>query len=119
MCDFPEETKNWLLYVREMIECGYKVLRYTHGLDRDTFDADSRTYDATLRNIELIGEFADKIPTYVHQAHPEIPWRNIIGTRHRVIHHSMVIDDDVIWDIIQTAIPDLLPKLRGLLDSAA
>ena len=117
MCDSSEETKNWLLYVHEMIERGERVLLYTHGLERDDFIADWRTYDATLRNIELIGEHADNIPDHVHEAHPEIPWRQIIGTRHRVIHGSMVIDDDVIWDIIQTDVPDLLPKLRRLLDS--
>ena len=113
----PRKLRIGSCTLHEMIERGERVLLYTHGLERDDFIADWRTYDATLRNIELIGEHADNIPDHVHEAHPEIPWRQIIGTRHRVIHGSMVIDDDVIWDIIQTDVPDLLPKLRRLLDS--
>ena len=109
-------ARNWRLYVRDMIECGERVLSYTAGLDQDTFLADRRTYDATMRNIELIGEAATHVPDATREAHPEIEWRSIIGARHRVAHTYLGIDDDVIWDIVQTDIPDLLPKLRRLLD---
>ena len=90
---------------------------YAVGLDRDAFVADGRTYDAIMRNIELIGESATRIPDDVREAHPEIEWRSIIGTRQHIIHASLVIDNDVVWDIVQTDIPDLLPNLRRLLAS--
>ena len=95
------------------------MLSYTNGLDQATFIADGRTYDATLRNLELIGEAATHIPRAVRDAHPEIEWREIIATRNRVAHGYMGMDEDVIWDIIQTDIPNLLPALRGLLNSAS
>ena len=51
------------------------------------------------------------------RAHPEIEWRRIVATRNRVAHGYLDIDDDVVWDVIQTDIPDLLPKLRRLLNT--
>ena len=118
MCKPSEDTRSWLLYIEDMIGFGERVLSYTEGLDQDHFLADRRTYDATLRNIELIGEAATHIPKYVREEHPDIPWRRIVGTRNRVAHGYLGIDDDVVWDIIQTDVPDLLPRLRIVLEDA-
>lgn len=101
-----------------MIEFAERVLSYTEGMDQDGFVADARTYDTTLRNIELIGEAARRVPEGVQEAYPDIPWRRIIGTRNRVAHGYLGIDDDVIWDIFQTEVPVLLDKLRPLMQSA-
>jgi uncharacterized protein with HEPN domain len=119
MCEAEHEGRHWRLYVQDMYEFSEKVLTYTEGLDLDMFVADSLTYDATLRNIELIGEAATHIPSEVREAHPEIQWRQIIGTRNRVAHVYLGLDDDVIWDIIRTDIPRLLPALRNLLETAS
>ncbi|WP_242597141.1 DUF86 domain-containing protein [Billgrantia sulfidoxydans] len=70
------------------------------------------TYDATLRNLELIGEAATRIPLTVRQQYPDIPWRMIIATRNRLIHAYLGIDDDTVWSIIQDNIPELLEQLR-------
>ena len=90
---------------------------YTDGLEQDGFTDDARTYDATLRNIELIGEAATHIPETVRNSNADIPWRDIIGVRNRLAHGYLHISDSVIWSIIQDAIPEILPKLRQLLDS--
>ena len=116
MCDSSNETRDWNLYIRDMLEFGQAVLSYTEGMDRDEFVADRRTYDAVMRNIELIGESAARVPGHVRDSHPDIEWRSIIATRNRVAHGYLGIDDDVIWDIIQSDIPDMLRKLRHMLD---
>ena len=118
MCEHPEDARSWHLYIEDMIEFGERVLSYTEGLDQYQFLADMRTYDATLRNIELFGEAATHIPEYVREEHPDIPWRRIVGTRNRVAHGYLGIDDDVVWDIIQSDVPDLLPRLRTMLENA-
>ena len=118
MSNSEQEHRDWRLYIQDMIEFGNKVLSYTEGLNQNTFISDGRTYDATLRNLQLIGEAAMQIPARVREAHQEIPWRNIIGTRNQVVHGYLGIDDNVVWDIIETDVPDLLPKLRSLLDSS-
>lgn len=119
MFDHPGEARDWRLYVQDMIEFAERVLSYTEGMDLDSFIADRRTYDASLRNIELIGEAATHVPDHIRDAHPEIPWRLIVGARNRVAHGYLGMDDDVVWDIVRTDVPDLLPKLRRLLESAS
>ena len=98
-----------------MIEFGQKVLTYTEGLDQTGFIEDGLIYDATLRNLELLGEAASHIPEEICAEHPNIQWRSIVGTRNRVAHGYLGLDNDTLWDIIQNDIPELLPKLNKML----
>ena len=116
MFDARDQDRPWQLYIQDMIDFGEKVLSYTEGHDQESFIADGLIYDATMRNIELIGEAATHVPEDVREAHQEIPWRSIIGTRNQVAHGYLGMDDDVTWDIIQVDVPNLLPNLRRLLD---
>jgi len=104
----------WRFYLDDMIDFAGKVLAYTDGLDQARFVASGITYDATLRNLELIGEATTHIPDEVRVAHPEIPWRMIIATRNRLIHGYLGVDDDTLWSIIQDDVPELLPLLKAL-----
>ena len=104
--------REWKFYIDDMIRFTERALGYTQGLDQAGFVAQAMTYDATVRNIELIGEAASRIPEDMRQAHPMIPWRKIIATRNRLLHGYLGIDDDVLWSIIQTDLPDLLSALR-------
>ena len=96
MCEGNAEPRDWRLYVQDMVDFSEKALSYTDELNRDAFVSDERTYDATLRNIELIGEAATHVPNQVREANPHIPWRVIIGTRNRLAHGYLGLDDDVI-----------------------
>jgi uncharacterized protein with HEPN domain len=107
-------VREWRFYIGDMIEFAEKVLAYTDGMDQYTFVASQLTYDATVRNLELIGEAATHVPDDIRRANPDIPWRLIIATRNRLIHGYLGIDNDTLWSIIQTDIPSLLPKLRKL-----
>lgn len=104
----------WGFYVDDMIGFAEKVLVYTGGLDQAAFVRDQRTYDATLRNLELIGEAASRIPADVRAQNPDIQWRVMIATRNRLIHAYLGIDEDIIWSIIRDDIPLLLANLRRL-----
>lgn len=117
MSDAGREGRPWRFYIQDMIDFGEKVLAYTEGMDQEAFIADEITYDATLRNLQLIGEASTHIPDEVRQAHSEVPWHAIIGTRNRLAHSYLAISDSIIWGVIQEAVPDLLPALRKLLES--
>ena len=119
MSEIHHGERSWRLYIQDMIEFGEKVLSYTDGLDQEAFIAETLVYDAALRNLELIGEAATHIPAEVREAHPEIQWRRVIATRNRLAHGYSGIDDDIIWDIIQTDVPKLLPALQNLLNSTS
>ena len=119
MSDAPPGGRPWTLYVQDMLAACERIGSYTLGMDQSAFIADRLTYDATLRNIGVIGEAARRIPQSLLEAHAEVPWRAIIGARNRVIHAYMGIDDDVIWSIVRDDIPALVPLLEALLDTDA
>lgn len=106
--------REWYFYLDDMLDFAAKVLAYTAGLDQAGFVASGLAYDATLRNLELIGEAATHIPDKVRSAHPEIPWRMIIATRNRLIHGYLGMDNDTLWSIIRDDVPELLPMLQAL-----
>ncbi len=112
-----EQTgREWRFYVEDMIGFCERVHSFTHGISRENFVADRMRYDATVRNIELIGEAATHVPASVRQTATSIPWRMMIATRNQLIHGYAGIDDDVLWSIIQTDIPELMITLRTFLD---
>ena len=115
MSETPGENRHWTLYVQDMLEFSERVLSYTDGMDQNAFEADGLTYDATLRNIQLIGEAATHIPDGVREAHSDVPWRAIIGTRNRLAHSYLHISKIVIWSIVEDAIPNLIPHLHQIL----
>jgi len=97
-----------------MISFVEKVLAYSNGLDQDGFVGSGLTYDATLRNLELLGEAATHIPAQIRDANTAIPWRQLIATRNRLIHGYLGVDNDTVWSIIRDDIPVLLPQLQKL-----
>ena len=68
------------------------------------------------RVLELIGEAATHVPAEVRGQCPEVPWRQVIATRNRLIHAYLGIDDDTLWSIIETDLPVLMSALTSLLD---
>ena len=111
-------AREWRFYVDDMIGFAGRVLAYTEGLDQAGFVASGLTYDATLRNLELIGEAATHVPQDVRAAHGAIPWRMIVALRNRLVHGYLGIDDDTLWSIIRDDVPDLLRQLRAMKQAA-
>ena len=107
-------AREWRFYLDDMIGFAEKVITYTDGLDQPGFIANGLNYDATVRNLELIGEAATRIPDAVRAANPQVPWRLVIATRNRLIHGYLGIDNDILWNIVQSDIPALLPQLHEL-----
>lgn len=108
------ESREWRFYIDDMIECATYVVEFSRGLNQEEFVASRIIYDATIRNLEVIGEAATHIPDSVRSSHPEIPWRQIIATRNRLIHGYLGIDNDTLWSIVETDTPCLLTQLVAL-----
>lgn len=106
--------REWRFYIDDMIAFAEKVVAYTAGLDQQSFVANALVYDATLRNLELIGEAAARLPEAVRAAHPGLPWRMVVATRNRLIHGYLGIDNDTLWSIVASDVPALLEKLRAI-----
>ena len=108
----PERA--WHFYLDDMIGFCGRVQAFTENCDQHLFVNDTMRFDATLRNIELIGEAATHIPQDIRASSPQIPWRMIIAVRNQLIHGYLGIDNDTVWSIIKTDIPVLLQELQLL-----
>jgi uncharacterized protein with HEPN domain len=91
-----------------------KVMRYSAGLNQQQFLADELTFDAVLRNLELLGEAAKEIPDDVRLRHPTVPWRRIAGLRDVLAHAYFGLEEDTIWPIITGSIPALAEQLSAV-----
>lgn len=112
-----QSGRAWHFYVDDMLAFVQKAMEYTADLDRARFSADSLRRDATLRNLELLGEAASRIPSTIRAVHGDIPWRQMIATRNRLIHAYLGIDDDVVWSIVRDELPPLQERLQALRDA--
>jgi uncharacterized protein with HEPN domain len=107
-------SRAWRFYLDDMIGFCERVMVFTAGLNDQAFFGDVMRFDATVRNLELVGEAATRIPDHVRRASPDIPWRMIIATRNQLIHGYLGIDNDTLWSIVSTDIPALLASLNAL-----
>lgn len=101
-------------YLAHMRQAASDACTFVEGQGKADFLEDKRTQQAVVMNLIIIGEAATKImdrhPDFVGQ-HPDIPWRGMRGMRNRIAHGYFDIDLDVVWETVQSALPDLLRKL--------
>src|SRR6267378_656839 len=97
------------LLLEDIREAIAKIERYRAGLDRDAFMADEKSVDAVVRNLEIIGEAAWH-PKAFTQSHAQIEWHKIAGLRNRIVHDYFGLDLEIIWQILESDLPEL--KLR-------
>lgn len=105
-------SRDWKLYWKDIIGCCRKVQRYSTGMDFTSFKADDRTYDAVIRNLELIGEAVKQLPDEARTKSPTVEWRKIAGMRDVLAHAYFGIDDVILWDVIQNKVPELLAAIE-------
>lgn len=107
-------SRSWELFLRDMLEAARKVVRYTGNRQIEGFVADEMAYDATLRNLEILGEAAKKIPEDIRQRYPGVDWRGVAGLRDILAHAYFALDNPTLWQIVQTDIPRLLELLSQI-----
>ena len=95
---------------------------FVEGMTREEFLADKRTQQAVIMSLVIVGEAAARIMDlygYFAASQPTIPWRGMRGMRNRIAHGYFDVDLDVVWDTVQTALPELSRQLKQLRDRSA
>jgi len=108
----PERDER--LYLSDLLGAIDKILAYTAD-GQAQFLGDAKTQDAVVRNLEVIGEAVRGVSRETREAHPELPWREIAGTRDRIIHGYFNVSLKVVWDIVSNDLPGLRDAVAAIL----
>jgi len=109
-------SRDWELYLKDISASCEKILRFTEGLSFEQLIQDDKTYDAVVRNLEVIGEAAKNIPNRVRSLLPTIDWRKAAGMRDMRAHVYFGIDNDILWDVVQNKVPELAETVKSFLN---
>ena len=100
--------------VQHILDAIQEIENYIDGVDSEFFLNNSMMFNATLRQLEIIGEAANGLTEDFLQETEDIPWARIIGLRNLIIHEYSGIDDITIWNVVKINLPDLKQKLVNL-----
>ncbi len=100
--------------LRQMLDHIEEATAIAHGRTREDLESDRVFFLALLKLVEIVCEAATRVTQAAQAAHPEIPWREIIGTRNRLIHGYDAVDYDILWEIVATDFPPLAQQIKGL-----
>ncbi|MFH0964565.1 MAG: DUF86 domain-containing protein [Planctomycetota bacterium] len=101
-------------YLLDMLLAAREIREHATGVTRERFLGDSLLQNALMHLIQIIGEAARKISTEFREAHPEVPWAEVIGMRHRLVHEYFRIIPEKVWDVVEQEIAPLIAALEPL-----
>lgn len=102
------------VFLGHMISAMDRLAELLARTDRATFDRDWVVQDAVIRELEVLGEAAGRVSPPFVAAHSEIPWREITGIRHKLIHDYFVVDLGIVWRTATVNIPEVAPLVRAI-----
>jgi uncharacterized protein with HEPN domain len=102
---------DWV-YLGHMLDMCLKGLEITGGKTRQDYDESDTLQLALAHIIQVIGEAADHVSDEFKEAQPQVPWHEIIGMRHRIVHDYMNVDEDVVWSVVKNDLPTLIAILK-------
>jgi uncharacterized protein with HEPN domain len=109
----PEDRDPALLW--DMLEAALQIREFVSGVTLDQYRSQIILRRAVERSIEIIGEAARGVSDSFKAAHPEISWRAIVAQRHVLAHEYGEIDDERIWRVAVTHVPELIRLLEPLI----
>ena len=106
-----------IFLLSDMLQAANKIKRYTQNLTYETFLADEKTIDAVIRNFEIIGEAANRVPNEFKDENPEIEWNRLRGFRNRIVHDYFGIDHEIVWTVVETYLDELIDWLDTIIEN--
>ena len=103
--------KDDLVYAGHMLDTARKAASKVVGKTRAEYDQDENLRLALAPLIQSLGEAARRVSAAFQQAHPEIPWKQIVGMRHKVVHDYLHVDYDIVWAVVTADLPPLIADL--------
>jgi len=100
--------------LNDIVEAINRISTYTANISYDEFLLDFKSQDAVIRNLEILGEAVKLLSEDFKNNNPDLPWKEISGTRNKLIHDYFGVNIDIVWDIIKNELPSVLNKIRKI-----
>lgn len=110
-------TKENKVFLQDILDCIGRVESYLQDFDYAKFQNDTKTIDAVVRNVEVIGEAANNLTRDFRSNNSQVEWRKIIATRNRIIHGYASVDLEIIWNITQSDLGNLKIEIEKILEN--
>jgi uncharacterized protein with HEPN domain len=101
-------------YLGHILQAADDIAEFLVGYDKKSFLGDKKTHDATIRQLMIIGEAVKNLSREFRKNHPEIPWKNIAGTRDCLVHEYFGVDMNLAWIMAKNDVPDLKQKIAKI-----
>jgi len=102
-------------FLRDISEAIHRVTAYTTGMTYESFVADTKTQDAVIRNLEILGEATKNLSERFQANNPTIPWKSMAGARDRLIHHYFGVNLDIVWQIVTLELPKVSSQIQAVI----
>ena len=110
-------NRTYLEYLSDIQEAVRRATVYTDGMTYELFQMDTKTQDAEIRNLEVIGEAVKNLSIEFRNQYPNVPWKSMAGVRDRLIHHYFGVDFEIVWNIVIEELPDVAMKIETILNN--
>jgi uncharacterized protein with HEPN domain len=110
-----KKIRDHFVYIDDILESINRILSYIDKMTFNEFKKDNKTIDAVVRNFEVIGEAANQLPSEFKKKHPLTSWREIVDFRNVIMHEYFGISLKIVWDIIETKLPELQKQIKEIL----
>lgn len=102
--------------LRDILEAIDDIQRYA-ARGRQAFESDELIQNWIIRHLQVIGEAARAMPGEVRDLAPDVPWSEMVGMRHILVHDYFGIDTEVVWGVVERELPSLEARIRSLLET--
>lgn len=107
-----KNNSTYLTYIAQALD---RIFFYMPE-DHETFFENLQAQDAIIRNLTIVGEAVKNLSLDFRRAHPEIPWKQIAGTRDRLVHQYFLVDLELVFEMVQVHLPVLRRRITEILE---
>ncbi len=107
--------RDHLLYLEDICGSIDAIQSFVKDISFESFISDRKTFSATVRELEIIGEAAGRVSPHIQQQFPDIPWRTMKDFRNVLAHHYFGINANVVWDVVIRKLPELKSQIHTAL----
>ena len=100
--------------IKHILEASEKSINFLSDHTKEDLETDEKLALSVIRLLEIVGEAASQVSEDYRAKHPDIPWKNMVALRNRLIHGYFDVDLDIVWDTVNTDLPPVVRLLQLL-----